>query len=415
MGALSFGVLIFHKNWKDTINRVFFLLMASVALWSLGYWYWLSNTSNAENALLWVRILSLGSLFIPVFYFHWILLVLNKKSKKVLISAYISVVIFTLFSFSPLFVKNVQQKFSFPFWPNPGILYSLYLVTIYLGLVIYSLWLLFNTFKKEPEKRGQVFYVILGSILGFGGGLFNFFLWYNIPIKPYGNFLVVSFSLCFGYAMLRYGLFHAKTIATELLTFTIWILLLIRVLQSQDVTSLVVDSGILAFSIIAGIFLVKSVSKEVAQREKLEILTKQLESANVELKRLDAAKSEFVSIVSHQLRTPLTAVKGYISMIKEGTYGKITAIQQDVLEKVFQSGERLIAFINDLLNLNRIEDGRITYAFAAVDLAQMVDEVVFDLKAIAELKKLKLTWIKPHGLPMACNLNIKYLSPSFAC
>ena len=139
--------------------------------------------------------------------------------------------------------------------------------------------------------------------------------------------------------MLRYGLFHAKTIATELLTFTIWILLLIRVLQSQDITSLVVDSGILAFSIIAGIFLVKSVSKEVEQREKLEILTKQLESANVELKRLDAAKSEFVSIVSHQLRTPLTAVKGYISMVKEGTYGKITAIQQDVLEKVFQSGE----------------------------------------------------------------------------
>ena len=88
-------------------------------------------------------------------------------------------------------------------------------------------------------------------------------------------------------------------------------------------------------------------------------------------------------------------------MVKEGTYGKITAIQQDVLEKVFQSGERLIAFINDLLNLNRIEDGRITYSFGAVDLAQMADEVVFDLKAIAELKKLKLTWIKPHGLPMA--------------
>ena len=71
------------------------------------------------------------------------------------------------------------------------------------------------------------------------------------------------------------------------------------------------------------------------------------------------------------------------------------------MEKVFQSAERLIVLVNDLLNLNRIEDGRIIYTFAPVDIAQMIDDAIFDLKSMAENKGLKLAWIKPHGLPMA--------------
>ena len=201
--------------------------------------------------------------------------------------------------------------------------------------------------------------------------------------------------------MLKHKLFNSKVAATELLVFTIWIFLLIRVWNAKNLQDLAVDGSLFALTVFVGVLLVRSVIKEIEQKERLEKLSKELEAANTELKRLDAAKSEFVSIVSHQLRTPLTAIKGYISMMREGTYGKLEENQQDVLEKVSQSSERLIAFINDLLNLNRIEDGRITYAFSAVDLAQMADDIVFDLKTLADMKKLKLTWLKPHGLPKA--------------
>ena len=71
------------------------------------------------------------------------------------------------------------------------------------------------------------------------------------------------------------------------------------------------------------ILLIRSVRREVEQRLQLEDLTERLEKVNKELKRLDAAKSEFLSIASHQLRTPLTAVKGYVSMMLEGTYGVV--------------------------------------------------------------------------------------------
>lgn len=404
VASLSFALFIIYKNWRDKINRVFFLLMLGMVIWSLGYWQWLSST-NYETASFWIKIFSIGSTLIPAFYLHWIILLLKKETEKhILKLVYIltGLVIILSLLFPNLFIKNIVPKLSFPFWPEPGIIYHFYLASIYGLLVTYALTLLLKTYRNSSSDiKGQVFYVVLGSIVGFGGGLTNFFLWYNVPVPPYGNFLVAAFPVFFGYAMLKHKLFNSKVVSTELLTFSIWVFLLIRTTTSLTLQDLVINSGIFVLTMFAGVFLIRSVIKEVEQREKLEAISTQLAVANDELKRLDAAKSEFVSIVSHQLRTPLTAVKGYISMMIEGTYGKLKDEQNITLGKVFQSAERLIVLINDLLNLNRIEDGRIIYEFKAVDMAQMVDDAIFEQKGLADGKNLKLTWIKPHGLPMA--------------
>ena len=402
IASLSFALLIIYKNWRDAINRVFSLLMLAVGIWSVGYWQWLSSASH-DPALFWIRILSVGSTLVPVFYLHWILLLLGQKNtRRLLISTYILLSLILSLTFSNLFIKDVIPKSFFPFWPEPGFVYHFYLFVVYFVLVVYAFWLLVKTYRiSNQDKKGQIFYVILGSIAGFGGALTNFFLWYDIPIPPFGNFFVSAFPVFFGYAMLKHKLFNSKVVATELLTFSIWIFLLIRTSTSITVQDFVINGGVFILTVFAGVFLIRSVIREVEQREKLESLTTQLESANTELKRVDAAKSEFVSIVSHQLRTPLTAVKGYISMMIEGTYGKMQEIQSATLQKVFQSAEHLITLVNDLLNMNRIEEGRIIYEFKAVDLAQMVDDAVFEFKNMAGDKKLNLTWIKPHGLPLA--------------
>ena len=74
--------------------------------------------------------------------------------------------------------------------------------------------------------------------------------------------------------------------------------------------------------------IIRSVHAEVRAREEIEELATKLEFANLRLKQLDEAKSDFLSIASHQLRTPLTAIKGYASMILEGSYGKISKRQK---------------------------------------------------------------------------------------
>lgn len=123
--------------------------------------------------------------------------------------------------------------------------------------------------------------------------------------------------------------------------------------------------------------------------------TKDLRAANVQLKKLDAAKSEFVSIASHQLRTPLTVIKGYISMMLEGNFGKIDLRKRDSLEKVYLSNERLIRLVENLLNISRIESGRLQFTFREMRLENLVVSVINELSEPAKEKGLKLEYAPP--------------------
>jgi len=124
-------------------------------------------------------------------------------------------------------------------------------------------------------------------------------------------------------------------------------------------------------------------------------LIKKIQDANIHLQRLDVAKSEFLSIASHQLRTPLTAIKGYISMIIEGDYGKAPTPMLKILKDVFESSNRLARLINIFLNVSRIEAGKFHLDLSETDFEKTLGEVIKELTPIAEAKKLKLIFKKP--------------------
>jgi len=123
--------------------------------------------------------------------------------------------------------------------------------------------------------------------------------------------------------------------------------------------------------------------------------TAELRKANIQLEELDEAKSEFISIASHQLRTPLTVIKGYISMILEGSFGKTSKVISENLKKVYSSNERLIGLVEDLLNISRIESGRQEYNFQPINLAELGTTVYDELVQKAKDKGLKLNFTKP--------------------
>jgi signal transduction histidine kinase len=106
-------------------------------------------------------------------------------------------------------------------------------------------------------------------------------------------------------------------------------------------------------------------------------------------------KSEFLSITAHQLRTPLSALKWVLHMSLEGDMGKLTKKQQGLLEKGYDANERMITLVNDLLDVVRIEEGRFDYKFHKVDFVELVEEMVGDMKLIADQKKVTLEFHKP--------------------
>ncbi len=128
----------------------------------------------------------------------------------------------------------------------------------------------------------------------------------------------------------------------------------------------------------------------------LQRTSAQLAEANEKLIDLDKAKSEFLSIASHQLYTPLTALRGYISMIEEGDYGPISDEQKPILDILTKSSNRLIDLIKNLLDISRIESGRLELNLESIDLVGMAEELVQDLLPNAIKKDLKLEFHKPE-------------------
>lgn len=117
----------------------------------------------------------------------------------------------------------------------------------------------------------------------------------------------------------------------------------------------------------------------------------QLEQSNRKLKDLDKLKDEFVSVASHELRTPMTAIKGFVSMMLEGDYGSIPNELKEPLEDIQSSTERLIHLVNDMLNVSRIEAGRLKFSLQNIDSNHLIEEVVSSLQPIAKEKGLILS------------------------
>jgi len=136
----------------------------------------------------------------------------------------------------------------------------------------------------------------------------------------------------------------------------------------------------------------------VKLEKEIALATRDLRDANAKLTKLDQAKSEFISIASHQLRTPLTVIKGYVSMILEGSFGLVDETKQGVLRKVYESNERLLKLVENLLNISRIESGRMQYYFEKKQLEDIIADIAADLAGAAQNKGLFLNFLKPAGL-----------------
>ena len=109
--------------------------------------------------------------------------------------------------------------------------------------------------------------------------------------------------------------------------------------------------------------------------ERVKERTRELAQANEELRKLNKMKSDFVSAVSHELRTPLTSIKGYASTLVMGKLGAVTKEQQERLAKIDQHTDYLTSLINDLLDIARIEAGRVGMEFKEVDLGSVLQGV----------------------------------------
>ncbi len=137
----------------------------------------------------------------------------------------------------------------------------------------------------------------------------------------------------------------------------------------------------------------------ITLQKKIDDATRELQKSNEKLQKLDEAKDEFISMASHQLRTPLTSVKGYISMMLEGDAGDITDQQKNFLDQAFLSSQRMVYLIADLLNVSRLKTGKFIIEPKPTYLPDVVESEIAQLHETAKARDLKLIFDKPDSFP----------------
>lgn len=158
------------------------------------------------------------------------------------------------------------------------------------------------------------------------------------------------------------------------------------------------------------ILLLEQLHKEGEHVSRLEELTKEfdksakllvrrdleLSGANEKLIQLDKMKSEIISVAAHQLRTPLSAIKWTIKILIDGDAGTLNNEQRELLAKGFESNERMIHLVNDMLAVDRMESGKYVYVFVPVQFETLVRDMISELAPIAEQKNIRIEFNPPQ-------------------
>lgn len=143
----------------------------------------------------------------------------------------------------------------------------------------------------------------------------------------------------------------------------------------------------------------QTIAQQVALPLKSATLYQEIIETNLKLEKLERLKSEFISIVSHELRTPLTSIKNSLDILFSGRCGEVTESADKFLSMAMRNVQRLSGIINDLLDLSKIEAGKMEFKFAPTNINTVIDYVKTALSEVAKSKGLNLAVCVEDNLP----------------
>ncbi len=396
VASFLLGLFIYYSDRKNNVNKNIFWFILLVCFWIIADLFpWLSF--NVGINLFFVRIIPLVSVslvFFLIFSFYFEGGEVSRRKKIILFLPAIPIILF-LFSDFNAYVSDpgtCTSQYGIMIW------YVAAFCIFYTGWSVKKLIDCYRNKKTGGDLKEQIKIVITAlSFLVFWFLLFVFLaiLKNNEEIYLFIPVGIVIFIGMLTYAITKYQFLNIKLISAQALTYSIWILIASQYFFVYSDLGIMLLAITLVLSIVFGIMLIRTIKEEIKRKEELQIMADRLAIANDELRKLDNAKTEFISIASHQLRTPLTAIKGFVSLLLEGAYGEVNPEAREAINKIHLSGERLIRLVEDLLNVSRIEAGRMIFEKKPGQLEDVVKEICEGLEMLAREKNLYLDWKLP--------------------
>lgn len=406
-------LLVLIKSKFSLFSKVFFSFIFTSCIWLIGDWILWSQNNYELIYASWAPLVFIELVFY-VFGIYFALLFVKRSDITTLTK--IPLFLLLLPPFVITLMGNSVTGFNQPMceaYNNTFLdIYKIILEIILLLVLFY--YIVKSIFDKISIKNRRSNLIVLGSMFLFlsifGVTEYLSSVTGNYELNLYSLFLLPVFLLVIIYAVFELDIFHFDLLGTQYLVVGLVMLITGQLFFANDNVDRFLTIITVLVSVALSIILFRNLKRESDQRiyiedlsSKLEDYNKKLQNANERLKGFDKLKTEFVSLASHQLRSPLTAIKGYASMLLEGDYGKLSEESKDTVGRIFESSQNLTKIVEDLLNVSKIEQGGMKYEMAPFDIVEVVSSTCRDLSITAENKGLKLNFLS-EGVT-GCNVN----------
>ncbi len=376
--TIIFSIVAYQSDRENRVNRYWFYFSIPFAGWSMAL-YLLTDSKDISHALRWQYILDVVAVWIPSTYFAFVAALLRYKKTYTKHILYFISFLMSIFSFSSLFKLGIVPKFDF-YWINPGKLYVIFPIFFAIAVIISIFHILYALRKidKGSTYALQLKNTLVVCIIGFTAGGSNFFPQF-FNIYPFGNYIVILYIIVMVYGVIRYKVLSPKVVSAQIFTLALILISFVEIILAPDIKQSIFKIIIFVLVCFFSWLFIKNLKVEIKIKNELAHSNDALIKKNIELDRISAEKSEFVSLASHQIRAPLTSIRGYISLLKEEDLGPMTPEAKDALDIMNTSCTTLSTIVNDYLDVSRIEQGKMHFDFISIDVRELLQECMSEL------------------------------------
>lgn len=392
--TLVLSVFVLTKSRFSLLSKVFTFFVAFFCTWLIGdVVIWTSNNYNLISAV-WAPLDYINIIFYLLGFYFFIVLVRGKDISIGLKALFFGLTLPALYvTFKGLSIPLFNQPWCEAFNSDFLTQYKL----IIEGLVILSIIIFaIRSYKKNigRDKKRQIIVVSIALLLFFAAFSVTEYISSQTgvyEINLYSLFVLPIFLGMIIYSITSLEIFQLRSIGTQLLIYVLLIMIGSQFFFLQNTTDKTLTVITFILSLTFSYFLMRTIKRESEAKKRIEVLANQLEVSNEKLKSVDKLKTEFLSLASHQLRSPLTAIKGYSSMLIEGSFGNLTKKVDEPIKRIYTSAQGLVSIVEDLLNVSKIEQGGMKYEFQQTDLNLVVKNLYEEMQIPAQSKNIIFT------------------------
>lgn len=383
-------LFVFLSARHERLGRALLVCLAACSVWAwFGFFYHIAPEIALARQMRVLSVIGIVLINITEMYFAATYLAervaLGRAVRAIRNAVYLGGVAFLAVLLSDLFgTRLIVGELRIPpdvaLAPEAGPLMAI-LILFYIVSTSLSGYLLARRARagKDQTDRRQALLLFIGMTVGLFIGGTRFTPWYGFDFYPlFGDIGFPLFTFAALYTITRYRLLNLEVAAAQLLVFALWSFTFFRILLAPSLSAAIPDIGLFTAALVIGLFLMRSVVKEIQSQRQLAKLL------------VDQAKSEFITIAAHQLRTPASAIRWSFNLLQEKK-SALAPAEQEIVDRGNKAAENMAHIINDLLDMGRMGNGSFRYELASGDIDAMIRSCVALVEPLAAHKQIRIT------------------------